>query len=244
MDSNSSFNNFSIVIPIYNEEDILEESLNSIISICERTDLDYEIIISENGSTDNTKSLAREFEQINSKIVLIESDNPNYGEALKRGFLKCTNEIIISFDIDYYSENFLKECLLLEEEYAGLIASKRLNNSEDGRRLIRKLATNFFVYLLKFLFKTKLSDTHGMKAIKKNFVDDHINLVISTQDLFDTELLLRIEKSGVEFKEVPTKINEIRPSVSVIYKRIPRTLKSLFKLKISFYKESLNTKNL
>ena len=244
MDSNSSFNNFSIVIPIYNEEDILEESLNSIISICERTDLDYEIIISENGSTDNTKSLAREFEQINSKIVLIESDNPNYGEALKRGFLKCTNEIIISFDIDYYSENFLKECLLLEEEYAGLIASKRLNNSEDGRRLIRKLATNFFVSLLKFLFKTKLSDTHGMKAIKKDFVNDHINLVISTQDLFDTELLLRIEKSGVEFKEVPTKINEIRPSVSVIYKRIPRTLKSLFKLKISFYKESLNTKNL
>ncbi len=244
MDSNSSFNNFSIVIPIYNEEDILEESLNNIISICERTDVDYEIIISENGSTDNTKNLAIKFEQSNSKIVLIESDNPNYGEALKRGFLKCKNEIIISFDIDYYSENFLKECLCLEEEYAGLIASKRLNNSEDGRRLIRKLATNLFVYLLKFLFKTKLSDTHGMKAIKKSFVNDHINLVSSTQDLFDTELLLRIEKSGEKFKEVPAKINEIRPSVSLIYKRIPRTLKSLFKLKINFYRESLNTKNL
>ena len=244
MDSNSSFNNFSIVIPIYNEEDILEESLNNIISICERTDVDYEIIISENGSTDNTKNLGIKFEQSNSKIVLIKSDNPNYGEALKRGFLKCKNEIIISFDIDYYSENFLKECLCLEEEYAGLIASKRLNNSEDGRRLIRKLATNFFVYLLKFLFKTKLSDTHGMKAIKKSFVNDHINLVISTQDLFDTELLLRIEKSGEKFKEVPAKINEIRPSVSLIYKRIPRTLKSLFKLKINFYRESLNTKNL
>jgi glycosyltransferase involved in cell wall biosynthesis len=244
MDSNSSFNNFSIVIPIYNEEDILEESLNNIISICERTDVDYEIIISENGSTDNTKNLGIKFEQSNSKIVLIKSDNPNYGEALKRGFLKCKNEIIISFDIDYYSENFLKECLCLEEEYAGLIASKRLNNSEDGRRLIRKLATNFFVYLLKFLFKTKLSDTHGMKAIKKSFVNDHINLVSSTQDLFDTELLLRIEKSGEKFKEVPAKINEIRPSVSLIYKRIPRTLKSLFKLKINYYRESLNTKNL
>jgi len=244
MDSNSGFNNFSIVIPIYNEEDILSESLNNIISVCERTDVDYEIIISENGSTDNTKSLAREIEQSNSKIVLIESENPNYGEALKSGFLKCRNEIIISFDIDYYSESFLKECLLLEEGYAGLVASKRLSDSEDGRRLIRKLATNFFVYLLKILFKTKLSDTHGMKAIKKSFVDDHIDLVISTQDLFDTELLLRIEKTGNQFKEVPARINEIRPSVSVIYKRIPRTLKSLFKLKIAFYKESLKTKNL
>ena len=244
MDSNSSFNNFSIVIPIYNEEDILVESLNNITSFCERMDIDYEIIISENGSTDNTKILAWEFEQSNSKIVLIESDNPNYGEALKSGFLKCNNEIIISFDIDYYSESFLKECLMLEKEYAGLIASKRLNNSEDGRRLIRKLATNFFVNLLKILFKTKLSDTHGMKAVRKSFVDNHINLVISTQDLFDTELLLRIEKTGNQFKEVPARINEIRPSVSVIYKRIPRTLKSLLKLKIAFYKESLKTKNL
>ena len=133
---------------------------------------------------------------------------------------------------------------MLEKKYAGLIASKRLNNSEDGRRLIRKMATNFFVILLKILFKTKLSDTHGMKAIRKFYVDQHINLVLSTQDLFDTELLLRIEKSGEEFKEVPAKINEIRPSVSLIYKRIPRTLKSLLKLKINFYKESLKTKNL
>ena len=95
MDSNFSFNNFSIVIPIYNEEDILEESLNNIISICERTDIDYEIIISENGSTDNTKNLAVEFEQSNSKIVLIKSDNPNYGEALKRGFLKMMIALLI-----------------------------------------------------------------------------------------------------------------------------------------------------
>ena len=244
MDSNSSFNNFSIVIPIYNEEDILTESINNILSICERTSVDYEIIISENGSTDSTKKLARDLEQNNSRVVLIESDHPNYGEALKRGFLKCKNEIIISFDIDYYSESFLKECLVLEEKYAGLIASKRLSNSEDGRRLIRKLATNFFVYILKILFKTKLSDTHGMKAVRKSFVNNHINLVISTQDLIDTELLLRIEKTGSEFKEGPAKINEIRPSVSVIYKRIPRTLKSLFKLKIALYKESLKTKNL
>lgn len=244
MDSNSSFNNFSIVIPIYNEEVILTESINNILSICDRTSVDYEIIISENGSTDSTKKLARDLEQNNSKVVLIESDHPNYGEALKRGFLKCKNEIIISFDIDYYSESFLKECLLLEEKYAGLIASKRLSNSEDGRRLIRKLATNFFVYILKILFKTKLSDTHGMKAVRKSSVNNHINSVISTQDLFDTELLLRIEKTGNEFKEIPAKINEIRPSVSVIYKRIPRTLKSLFKLKIAFYRESLKTKNL
>ena len=208
MDSNSSFNNFSIVIPIYNEEEILAESINNILSICERTSVEYEIIISENGSTDNTKNLARDFEQNNSKIVLIESDHPNYGEALKRGFLKCKNEIIISFDIDYYSESFLKECLLLEEKYAGLIASKRLSNSEDGRRLIRKLATNFFVYILKILFKTKLSDTHGMKAVRKSFVNNHINSVISTQDLFDTEHYFELKKLEMNLKKFLPKLTK------------------------------------
>ena len=83
-----------------------------------------------------------------------------------------------------------------------------------------------------------------MKAIRRADIVEQIEKVVSTQDLFDTELLLRIEKTANEFKEVPAKINEIRPSVSVIYKRIPRTLKSLIKLKTVFYKESLKTKNL
>ncbi len=244
MDSNFTFKNFSIVIPIYNEEEILIESLNNVVSMCERTNIDFEIILSENGSTDKTKEIAKELVESREKIHLIKSEIPNYGEALKSGFLACNNQIIIAFDIDYYSESFLLECLNLEEGYSGIIASKRMSQSEDGRRLIRKVATNFFVIILKFLFSTKLSDTHGMKGIKKISVEKHIEQVVSTQDLFDTELLIRIEKSGKKFKEVPARINEIRPSVSLIYKRIPRTIKSLFKLKLTLYKESLKTKNL
>jgi hypothetical protein len=83
-----------------------------------------------------------------------------------------------------------------------------------------------------------------MKGVKKESIDKFIEKVVSTQDLFDTELLMRIEKDGQKFKEVPAKINEIRPSVSLIYKRIPRTIKSLVKLSLVFYRESLNTKNL
>jgi len=244
MDSNFTFKNFSIVIPIYNEEEIVKESLNNILSMGQRTNINFEIILSENGSTDNTKNILSEIAMSNKNIKLIENDIPNYGEALKRGFLACENEIIVSFDIDYYSEKFLLECLVLESEFSGIIASKRMAKSEDGRRLIRKIATGFFVIILKILFGTNLSDTHGMKGIKKESVDKYIQGVVSTQDLFDTELLIRIEKGGQKFKEVPAKINEIRPSVSLIYKRIPRTIKSLLNLRFVLYKESLKTKNL
>ena len=54
MESKFNYKNFSVVIPIYNEEEILEESTNAIFSICKSMEIDFEIIFSENGSTDNT----------------------------------------------------------------------------------------------------------------------------------------------------------------------------------------------
>lgn len=244
MKSNYAFNSFSVVIPVFNEEEIIEESINSVLSICSRTNLDYEIIISENGSIDNTLSIAEKICNNYSEVILISSKTPNYGQALRDGFLKANNPIIISFDIDYYSETFLKQALTLEDNYVALTASKRMMQSNDGRKFIRKIATNIFVSILKILFNTSLSDTHGMKALKKEVVNKYIYDVVSTQDIFDTELLLRIERGGFKIKEIPAIVNEIRPSVSVIYKRIPRTIKSLLKLRLRFYKESLKTKNL
>ena len=230
MESNFNYKNFSIVIPIYNEEEIIEESTNAIYAMCERTGLNFEIIFSENGSTDSTKTIAQELIKKYPEIKIISNSKPNYGNALKAGFELAKNDLVISFDIDYYSESFLHEALMLDDKYSSITASKRLGSSEDGRRFIRKLATSFFVILLKILFGTKLSDTHGMKAIKKTDIEKFVPKVVSTQDIFDTELLIRIEKSGGRIKEIPAKVNEIRPSVSLIYKRIPRTIKSLLKL--------------
>ena len=244
MESKFNYKNFSIVIPIYNEEEILEESFNAIFALCKKMSLDFEIIFSENGSTDKTKKIAEELSSKYSEIKIISNTRPNYGNALKAGFESAKNDLVVSFDIDYYSESFLREALMLESKYSSITASKRLGSSEDGRRFIRRLATNFFVILLKTLFGTKLSDTHGMKAIKKTEIVKFLPEVVSTQDIFDTELLIRIEKNGGKIKEIPAKVNEIRPSVSLIYKRIPRTIKSLIKLRIIFYKESLKTKNL
>jgi len=244
MKSNSMFNSFSIVIPIYNEEEILIESVNSIISMCERTKLTYELLLIENGSTDKTLEIAQSLSTINNSIKVHSLNQANYGNALKNGFSLAIYDLVVAFDIDYYSETFLITSLQLESEFSAITASKRLQTSEDARRLIRRVATNFFVYILKVLFNTDLSDTHGMKALKKTEINKFIEQVVSTQDIFDTELLLRIERNGGKVKEVPAKINEIRPSVSLIYKRIPRTLKSLIKLRYIFYMESLKTKNL
>ena len=215
MGVNFTINNFSVVVPIYNEEEILLDSCNKILKICKKMQMDFEIIFSENGSTDKTLTLINEFSSQNSECKVISNKVANYGIALRNGFQEAKNDMIISFDIDYFSEDFLLESLSLEKKYSAITASKRLNESQDGRRLIRRIATNFFVLILKILFQTSMSDTHGMKGIRRSSCEDQIQNVVSTQDLFDTELLLRIERSGGYIHEVPAMINEIRPSVSV-----------------------------
>jgi len=244
MGAKFTINNFSVVVPIFNEEEILLDSCNKIFEICNKMDLDFEIIFSENGSTDKTLSIINDFVHKRPECKVISNKIANYGIALRNGFMEAKNEMIISFDIDYFSEAFLNDALSLEKKYSVITASKRLNESEDGRKLIRRMATNFFVLILKFLFQTSMSDTHGMKGIRRSSCQKHIQKVVSTQDLFDTELLLRIERSGEKIYEVPAMVNEIRPSVSVIYSRIPRTIYSLIKLRIQLFKESLKTKNL
>ena len=171
MKSNSMFNSFSIVIPIYNEEEILLESVNSIISMCERTKLTYELLLIENGSTDKTLEIAQSISNMNNSIKVHTLNQANYGNALKNGFSLAIYDLVVAFDIDYYSETFLITSLQLESEFSAITASKRLQTSEDARRLIRRIATNFFVTLLKVLFNTDLSDTHGMKAIKKSEIN-------------------------------------------------------------------------
>lgn len=236
--------NFSVVVPVFNEEDILLQSAAQIYDICKRKGLDFELIFVENGSEDKTLSLLKTFVSKKEECRLVILELANYGNALKHGFLNAENQIVISFDIDYFSEDFLEDALKLNKKYAAITASKRLVKSDDGRRFIRRLATFIFVTILKLLFKTKLSDTHGMKAVRKASIINQIDNVVSTQDLFDTELLIRVEKSGNKILEVPAIVNEIRPSVSVIYKRIPRTISSLLKLRAQLSRESLKTKNL
>ena len=244
MGANFTINNFSVVIPIHNEEDIVLDSAEKIYEICNKTNIEFEIIFSENGSNDKTLDLINDYCTTKKECKVISSKIANYGMALKNGFEKAKNEMIISFDIDYFSEQFLIDSISLDKKYSAITASKRLNDSEDGRKLVRRIATNFFVTLLKILFQTSMSDTHGMKAIRKVSLEKQIAKVVSTQDLFDTELLIRIERNLEEIYEVPAMVNEIRPSVSVIYSRIPRTIKSLLKLRIQLFNESLNTKNL
>ena len=220
---------FSIVIPVYNEADFIPIGLPRLHAELTDGNLDYRILIMENGSTDATAEVARTV--AGSAPVEVHSlATPDYGGAMREGFLKADGEWVVNFDIDYFSASFLSQVLERAEDADLVIASKRDPASEDRRSVLRRTATGVFNLLLRAMFGSSVSDTHGMKAFRAELVRDVVPDVVSRQDLFDTELVIRAERKGYRIAEVPVIVEEMRPARSLL-RRVPRTLKGLWRIR-------------
>jgi hypothetical protein len=163
----------------------------------------------------------------------------DYGRAMRAGMLAAKAPYIFIFDIDYYSVPFLKEALGLLNKYDVVIASKLAPGAEDRRSFSRKVVTQSFRLFLKTLFNMQVRDTHGMKAFNRKKIAPIIKRACLAKDLFDTELVIRAEQSGLKIKEVPVVVEEKRPARSSMLKRIPRTVVGLFMLRYFLWKEHL-----
>jgi glycosyltransferase involved in cell wall biosynthesis len=220
----------SIVVPVYNEAGFIPLALPRLIEAAEEAGAPYTIRIVENGSTDDTAAIARESAGTGNVVVdsLPEAD---YGAAMRHGFLEADGDWVVNFDIDYFSAEFLRQVLDQPDDVDLVIGSKRDPASEDRRPMIRRLATRVFNLLLRTILGSRVSDTHGMKGFRRKLVDDIAPQVINTEDLFDTELVVRAERAGYEIIEVPVVVEEMRTARSSLVKRAPRTVAGLVRMR-------------
>ncbi|MGA7096609.1 MAG: glycosyltransferase [Acidimicrobiia bacterium] len=220
---------FSIVVPVYNEAAFLPRALPAMIAELDGVGEPYELLLIENGSTDDTADVARGLVG-ESPISVISLEDADYGAAMRDGFLKAKGQWVVNFDIDYFSADFLRTVLGMGTCDI-VIASKRNPASEDRRSLLRRVATRVFNILLETILHSKVSDTHGMKAFRKELIADLAPKVVSRQDLFDTELVIRAERAGNEICEVPVVVEEMRVARSSLVKRVPRTVMGLWEIR-------------
>jgi len=228
---------FSIVVPVYNEAEFIPQAVPALIEQMETIDEPYRIIIVENGSTDSTAKVARQV-AAGHPVTVLSLDAADYGAAMRRGFLEADGDWVVNFDIDYCAADFLKRVLALDDVDL-VIASKRDPGSEDRRSLLRRVATWVFNLLLRTILDSKVSDTHGMKAFRDELVSTVTPSVLSRQDLFDTELVIRAERAGYRIEEVPVVVEEMRVARSSLVKRVPRTIKGLLRIRRTLADESL-----
>lgn len=226
----------TVVVPVHNEADFIPVGLPRLIGAVMAVEPDAEILVVENGSHDGTAEQARLAAAGSAEVVELEA--ADYGEALYAGMCRAKGDWVITFDIDYFSEAFLRDLRLLRDDADVVIASKRDPGSHDRRPFVRRLATLGFNVLLTTVLRSSVTDTHGIKAFRMSVTAPVVAVVGSRQDLFDTELVVRLERAGARIVEVPVVVEELRPARSSLLRRVPRTVAGLWRIRAVLASES------
>ena len=231
----------SIVMPAHNEQDLLEASVREVVAGLRREGEAFEVLVVENGSRDGTRELAHRLAGELGELRVATLARADYGRALQTGLLDARGEVVVTFDVDYYDLAFLRaaRALLSRDTDAPdlVLASKRAAGAHDTRVFPRRVVTAAFGALLHVGFGLRVSDTHGMKVMRRATVEPLARRCRFGADLFDTELVLRAERAGVGIAELPVTVEERRPSRTPIWRRVPRTLLGLARLRLALWRE-------
>jgi glycosyltransferase involved in cell wall biosynthesis len=220
---------FGLVVPIHNEAVILERMVVRFIQVGRAGALPLEeILLVENGSSDNTReiadSLAGRFPGMcKSHSIEVAS----YGAAIRHGILSSIAPIIAVLEIDLMDEDFLGRALdeLSRDQGDFIIASKCLRESRDERPFLRRMGTLLFNQYLRHSFHFTGTDTHGLKVIRTPLAKQLCGLSTTDGEALQTELVFLASHLGFRVLEIPIAIREVRRAPVPILRRVKAVIR-------------------
>jgi glycosyltransferase involved in cell wall biosynthesis len=228
----------SVVIPVHNEGAGLESLLTQFVEGLPPpiAPLVTEILVVENGSTDITWHAALTLQHRFPGLVrALSIPCGSYGEAIKHGIVQSRGTHVSILECDLLDAGFLAESIRLfhAEEAEFVVASKRHRLSIDHRPFRRRFMTAGFNMLLRALVKHPGTDTHGLKSIEIQLAQRLCDLAMTTDEVFQTEIVLLAWRLGCRVVEVPIKIDEVRTTPVAILRRVPKVIPILWQLRQS-----------
>ena len=225
-----------VVLPVYNEESQLRPSVEYLFDFLTRhLHQNWQIIIANNGSTDNTIQVGRSLANQYQNVRLINLPKKGRGRALKKVWLESEAEILSYMDIDLSTDLKHIPCLLVavtSEGYDLAIGSRLAKGAMVTRSLKREILSRGYIFLIHALFRTKFTDAQcGFKAITKQAAMAIIPRIRDNEWFFDTELLITAECSGFRIKDIPVCWNEDSDSRVKIISTVIRDILGLLRLR-------------
>lgn len=225
----------SIVIPIYNEEAILQTAVVDLVDRLQAFDWTYELILAENGSRDATVQVADQLSQRFPNVRSFSLGEPNYGKAMRRGIMEARGEFVLCDEIDLCDTDFYRRAMhLLENDEADLVVGSKLaDGASDERPFVRHMGSLVINGMLRVALGFKGTDTHGLKAFRRDRLVPYAEQCLVDKDLFASEFVIRAERGDARVTEIPIRVLEKRPPSIHLFNRVPRVMKDLSKLFIA-----------
>ena len=230
----------NLVFPVLNEEKRIRKGIDSTIKYLEEQNLTElcMITIVDNGSTDNTLEIIRNYEEKYPFIKGLTLKERGFGLAFRQAVYINTCPLIGYLDVDLSTDiSYLKSVLDIFENDKNIhiVKGNRLMKQADvqGRKLLRELTSRGLDFMIRKVFAVKVSDTmEGFQFFRKETIDLLVRL--SGQDtgwFYCAELLIRAEKTGNKIYEMPVKwVDDYDTKVNV-FKTIQNYLKNIYRLK-------------
>lgn len=202
--------NLSIIIPVYNEEKMIGQTIEGLKKELSKLNLEYEIIAVNDGSTDKTKKILDEILGIQT---IHHPYNKGYGASIKAGAAQAQSEWILTFDSDgqhrpediqklFKASSGFDMVIGAREGYQGPIIRR------PGKRVLRWVA--------EYLVKKKIPDLNsGLRLIKKEYFVKYFHLLPSGFS-WTTTTTLAFLKDGLNVNYAPIKINKRQGGKSLV----------------------------
>jgi glycosyltransferase involved in cell wall biosynthesis len=199
------------VIPVYNEEHVLEGSVLQLRRFLQQEfPYRWRILIADNASTDRTLEVAQRLAQEHpDEVDYIHLPQKGRGRALRAAWLGSDADILSYMDVDLSTDLACYPPLvraIAEEGYDLAIGTRLARGARIRRSLKREITSRGFITITKLMVGTHFSDGQcGFKAISRKAAQELLPLVENNEWFFDTELLILAERRGYRVREIPVK---------------------------------------
>lgn len=199
----------SAVIPVFNDRRALERAIPESLGVLEGITDRFELIIAEDGSTDGSPDLVREWEKRDPRVRLLHSDERlGRGKALNVAFSSAAGEIVCYYDVDLATDmRHLPELIGAIREGADVATGSRLSGGADVERTAeRDIASRGYNALVRLVLGSRLRDHQcGFKGFRKQRLMALLPKIQSNHWFWDTEVLVRAQRGGYAVRDFPVR---------------------------------------
>jgi len=197
----------SILLPAYNEASQIERCIIEVEAAVVVQSKSYEIIVSEDGSTDGTAEIVSKMAKVNPNLILLHSPNRlGKGKAIKNAVYSSRGKIITFMDVDLATDlTCLPKLLDTVRQKGGMaIGSRHVGGANVQRHPKRTLFSLTYNVFVRLLFLDGVHDHQcGFKTMTRNVATAVLNNSRCDGYFFDTEMIVRCKQLGFPVTEVP-----------------------------------------